>query len=74
MKNGYNIGFDNGRGYVEVYLEPQCKYESHRHKIGYIEDDRTFKCTNSSLMTLEVMEAIVNHWKVYGHSLEETPL
>ena len=74
MNNGYNIGFDSGRGYVEVYLEPKCKHESHRQKIGYIEDDNTFKCTNSNLMTLEVMEAIVNHWKVYRHDLEEVTL
>ena len=71
MKNGYNIGFDETKGYTKVYLEPQCKHESHRKQIGYINDDDTFRCTDSSLMTLEVMEAIVNHWKVYRHDLEE---
>ena len=73
MNNGYNVEFVEERGYVKVYLEPQCKYESHRKKIGYIEDD-TFRCTNSELMTLEVMESIVSHWKVYRHNLEEIPL
>tara|TARA_Y100001951_G_scaffold72363_1_gene59219 strand:+ start:27 stop:251 length:225 start_codon:yes stop_codon:yes gene_type:complete len=71
MKNGYNIGFVEKHGYTKVYLEPKCKYESHKKKIGYIDDDDTFKCTDSDLMTLEVMEAIVNHWKVYKNDLEK---
>ena len=69
MKNGYNIGFDDELGTTKVYLVPQCDHESHLKKIGYIDDDNTFKCTDSDMMTLEVMEAIVNHWKVYGHNL-----
>ena len=71
MKNGYNIKFVEKHGYIKVYLEPQCKFETHKKKIGYIDDDDTFKCTDSDLLTLEVMEAIVNHWKVYRHDLEE---
>ena len=69
MKNGYNIGFDEEFGTTKVYLVPQCDHESHIKKIGYIDEDNTFKCTDSDMMTLEVMEAIVNHWKVYGHNL-----
>ena len=69
MKNGYNVGFDEEFGTTKVYLVPQCDHESHLKKIGYIDDDNTFKCTDSDMMTLEVMEAIVNHWKVYGHNL-----
>ena len=71
MNNGYNIGFVEEDGYAKVYLEPQCKHESHRKQIGYINDDDTFRCTDSSSMILEVMEAIVNHWKVYRHDLKE---
>ena len=71
MNNGYNIGFVDEYGTTKVYLEPQCKHESHRKKLGYIDDDNTFKCTDSDLMTLEVLEGIVNHWKVYRHDLEE---
>ena len=67
MKNGYNIGFVEEYGTTKVYLEPQCKYESHKKKIGFIDDDDTFRCIDSELMTLEVMETIVNHWKVYKH-------
>ena len=74
MKNGYNIGFVEQYGTTKVYLEPQCKYESHRKKIGFIDDNNTFRCTDSDLMTLEVMEAIVNHWEIYRRSLEEVPL
>ena len=74
MNNGYNIGFDEKYGSIKVYLEPQCEHELHKKKIGYIDDDDTFKCTDSELLTLEVMEAIVNHWKVYRHNLEEIPI
>ena len=71
MKNGYNIRFIEEYGSTKVYLEPQCKHELHKKKIGYIDGDDTFKITSSDLLTLEVMEAIVNHWKVYRHDLEE---
>ena len=65
MNNGYNIGFDDDFDRTGVYLVPQCDHEAHLKKIGYIDDDNTFHCLESELMTLEVMEAIVNHWKVY---------
>ncbi len=73
MKNGYNIGFESKDTsyYINVYLEPSCKHESHRKKVGFIDDKNVFCCTDSDLMTLEVMEAIVNHWKIYRHDLEE---
>ena len=71
MTNGYNIGFDEEYDTTKVYLVPQCDHESHMKKVGYIDDDNTFKCLDSSLMTLQVMEAIVNHWKVYRHDLKE---
>ena len=74
MNNGYNVAFVEENGYTKVYLEPQCKYESHRKKLGYIDDDDTFKCTDSDLMTLEVLEGIVNNWKVHRHNLEEVSL
>ena len=75
MNNGYNIRFaDNEHGYVKIYLEPQCKHESHSKKIGYIDEDDNFHCLESDLMSLEVMEAIVNHWKIYRHDLEESPI
>ena len=70
MKNGYNIGFDDELGYIGVYLVPQCDHEAHLKKIGYIENN-VFKCTDSDMMTLEVMEGIVNHWKVYRSDLEK---
>ena len=65
MTNGYNIGFDEEYDTTKVYLVPQSDHESHMKKVGYIDDDNTFKCLDSSLMTLQVKEAIVNHWKVY---------
>ena len=66
MNNGYNVGFDEELGTTKVYLVPKCDHMAHIKKIGFIEDDdNTFRCTDSSMMTLEVMEAIVNHWKVY---------
>ena len=69
MDNGYNIAFDDNEfGTTKVYLVPQCDHMSHLKKIGYIDEDDTFRCTDSELMTLEVMEAIVNHWKTYGKS------
>ena len=71
MNNGYNIGIVEEYGSIKVYLEPQCGHNLHKKRIGYIEDDDTFHCVDSDLMTLEVMEAIVNHWKVYRHDLEE---
>ena len=72
MNNGYNIGFDDELGTTKVYLVPQCDHMAHVKKIGYIDDDtHTFRCTDSDVMTLEVMEAIVNHWKTYKHKLEE---
>ena len=74
MTNGYNIGFDEEYGTTKVYLVPQCDHESHTRKIGYIDDDNTFKCTDSSEMTLQVLEAIVNHWKTYKTNLEEVPI
>jgi len=74
MNNGYNIGFDDDYGRTKIYLVPQCDHEAHKKKIGYIDDGDTFKCTDSELLTLEVMEAIVNHWKVYRHNLEEIPI
>ena len=49
----------------------RAKIYLHKKRIGYIEDYDTFHCVDSDLMTLEVMEAIVNHWKVYRHDLEE---
>ena len=73
MKNGYNVKFvtlsDN---HIEVYLEPQCGHESHRKKVGYIDGYTTFKITNNELMTIEVMESIVNAWKNMMHDLEES--
>ena len=76
MKNGYNIGFDDDYvGRTKVYLVPQCDHMAHRRQIGFIDhDDNAFHCTESELMTLEIMEALVNHWKVYRHDLEETPI
>ena len=72
MNNGYNIGFDDDYDRTKVYLVPQCDHEAHIKKIGYIDhDDSTFHCLDSKLMTLETMEAIVTHWKLYGHNLEE---
>ena len=66
MNNGYNIGVDDAHGRTKVYLVPQCDHTSHLRQIGYIDhDDNTFRCTESELMTLDVMEAVVNHWKVY---------
>ena len=75
MKNGYNIGFESKDTtlYIGVYLEPTCKHKNHRKKVGFIDDKDVFCCTDSDLMTLEVMEAIVNYWKVYRHELEESP-
>jgi hypothetical protein len=70
MNNGYNIGFDDDLSRTKVYLVPQCNYMGHFKQVGYIDhDDSTFHCIESKLMTLEVMEAIVNHWKVYNHNL-----
>ena len=70
MKNGYNIGFDEEFGTTKVYLVPQCDHESHIKKIGFIDDDdNTFRCIEGSVMTLEVMEAIVNHWKTYKQKI-----
>ena len=74
MNNGYNIGFDDDLGRTSVYLVPQCDHEAHLKKIGYIDDDNTFHCLESELMTLEVMEAIVNHWKTYGTKEQENPI
>ena len=74
MKNGYNIGIVEEYGSIKVYLEPQCGHKLHKKRIGYIEDNDTFHCVDSDLMTIEVMEAIVNHWKVYRHDLEEIPM
>ena len=65
MNNGYNIGFDDELGTTRIYLIPQCDHGSHIKKIGYIDEDNTFKCTDSSMMTLEVMESIVYYWKAY---------
>ena len=75
MNNGYNIGFDDEYSRTKVYLVPQCNHEAHLKQIGYIDnDDGYFHCLESELMTLEVMEAIVNHWKIYRHSPEEVSL
>ena len=74
MNNGYNIGFDDDYGRTKVYLVPQCDHESHLKQIGYIDhDDRTFHCIESELMTLEIMDAIVCHWKEYKTKQEEVP-
>ena len=73
MTNDYNVGFKEENGYTKVYLEPKCKFESHRKQLGYI-DDYTFKCTDNELMTLEVMEGIVNCWKVHIEELQKIPL
>jgi len=74
MNNGYNIGFDDDLGRTSVYLVPQCDHEAHLKKIGYIDhDDNTFHCLESALMTLEVMEALVSHWKIYKTKEQENP-
>ena len=74
MNNGYNIEFTEEYGTTKVYLMPQCEHKLHRKKIGYIDDDDIFRCTDSDLLTLEILEGIVNHWKVYRHDLEEIPI
>lgn len=71
MTNGYNIGIEKAYRTYGVYLFPHCKHQSHRKQVGYIDEDGTFRCTDSELMTLEVMEAIVNAWKNHQSSLEK---
>ena len=72
MNNGYNIGFDDAYGRTKVYLVPQCNHESHLKQIGYIDhDDDTFRCTDSDLMTLEILEALVSHWKIHKIESQE---
>tara|TARA_Y100000310_G_scaffold69525_1_gene65044 strand:+ start:615 stop:839 length:225 start_codon:yes stop_codon:yes gene_type:complete len=74
MNNGYNIEIVEEYGTLKVFLEPQCGHELHRKKIGYLEDDNTFHCIDSDLLTLEVMEAIVCAWKIYIVDVKEIPI
>ena len=76
MKNGYNIGFDDDYvGRTKVYLVPQCDHMAHRRQIGFIDhDDNAFHCTESELMTLEIMESILYQWKEWEASREKSSI
>ena len=76
MENGYNISIvDECEGALtRVYLEPQCSHASHRRKLGYIENNVTFHCLNDSLMTIEIMNALVYAWQTYDKVKQEKAL
>ena len=76
MDNGYNISIvDEHDGlFTRVYLEPQCKHASHRRKLGYIENNVTFHSTNDSLMTIEIMNALVYAWQTYDKAKQQKAL
>ena len=73
MENGYNISIvdEHDGALTRVYLEPQCNHASHRRKLGYIENNVTFHCLNDSLMTIEIMNALVYAWQNYDKAKQK---